>query len=177
MPPGISRYLMTLVATIEPPHCGHVCACVSPLSPRLARAVLEIFSAIWVSLHFYECIGHKNHKFYGSVNAGSIGKSGILPHRPVPDDFEEPKNRTNQEARRHLSDFHTAITKISTPATKSYIRDPMSQPFIAPTDISSNQEKFGAILVPAFRDCTRDQKIDRDSIHLFQCNPQRRRYQ
>ena len=52
IPPGMSWNLTTLVATIDVPQDGQGFCCRIPLSPMLARAVFEIFSAIFDSFPF-----------------------------------------------------------------------------------------------------------------------------
>jgi len=56
MPPGESLYLITLVAIIAVPHCGHLVTGASDLFPRLARAVLDIFLSAIIRLLSYSLL-------------------------------------------------------------------------------------------------------------------------
>jgi hypothetical protein len=64
MPPGIWQVLITRVATMPVPQVGHGLSWRIPLSPKLARAVFDIFSAISQS-PFSDFHDGKNQKFYG----------------------------------------------------------------------------------------------------------------
>jgi hypothetical protein len=60
MPPGTWRYLTTLVATMPVPQLGQGFSKLAPLSPMLARAVFESFSAISSSSFHYQCRSTKD---------------------------------------------------------------------------------------------------------------------